>query len=89
MSRISAINLTYGSLVTSLKQYCGSFGKGAEQFFNKFKNLDLEFMDDENRRDLEDFLEDSADLFASSREIENALAFKYEFVYCYSFDVIP
>lgn len=74
MSRISAINLTYGSLVTSLKQYCGSFGKGAEQFFNKFKNLDLEFMDDENRRDLEDFLEDSADLFASSREIENAIA---------------
>lgn len=74
MSRISAINLTYESLVASLKQYTGSFGKDAQEFYNRYQNLNTDFMDEKLNDSFLSFLEDSKDLALTSRDIEQSIA---------------
>lgn len=74
MSQISAINLTYESLTASLKQYTGTFGKSAQEFYSRFQNLTTDFMDEKLNDDFLVFLEASKDLALTSQDIEQSIA---------------
>lgn len=74
MEKISALGLTYQSLVASLNQYIGTFGRASEEFYSHFKNVDLDFMSEENRGRTVDFLEQSADLARVVTGVKEAIA---------------